>query len=695
MKALLNRTWNLCRLGSDIFDQQRNGIVLLTLVPFLISGTFFAMLNGELSASFEGSTPQIFKPTAALALTVLTGTLLLKQRTIHFVGPLMAAVTLLAMALKQADLLDRIKINWFANVGWSYLYGIYFVTVCLSVIQIARGPTMSTWLFRAIALLLILDVILSVLFSGWSVLHPLFLAYFPSQFGVLIGLMTLMLVRMVVKFITENAETKKRMSEVDPVFMRSVWWTSFRLWWPMLAIFAVCLLGYGYLNDRLINRPLIEHLDNFEARTDPHPVVFEGGAPLSATAPQSETVEAASTALTTRMIAKQTEAINARIDATMDGSQNTIDSIMGAADTSLPHRFPGTHTRRCGFLDIICYIENGIKSMINSAYASARANMLADLKAELQQQKKNGEDIQANAKAEVLTRAAELERQSHRRIRDTATGLRYAGWATLAYSILILAKSFMIVFARVFYAKVSTTPARPDDAAPRSRAQPGRMATLGSQHKLAPGDGYWRYFISFKACGNNVVDRRRIPQSMALVLKRLWSRNYMMCLVDFKADKAIKSCDLIVDPPAEIVQWDLKKNDEVFVDMGAVIGFSDSCQLRGCISLSLGALIFGRVFYHSIQGPGRLYIKTRSAPLAAGKPGTNNIMQASSLVAWRRDTEFNVVSSLTVGDTFLSGYSIRKADRRQHMVIYDTSQTRRVSASGGILRMARAFLIPF
>ncbi len=70
-------------------------------------------------------------------------------------------------------------------------------------------------------------------------------------------------------------------------------------------------------------------------------------------------------------------------------------------------------------------------------------------------------------------------------------------------------------------------------------------------------------------------------------------------------------------------------------------------------------------------------------------------MRASSLVAWRRNTEFNVISSLTVGDTFFSGYSVRKADPRDHVVLYDTSQSRRAGASGGILRMTRAFLLPF
>ena len=167
-----------------------------------------------------------------------------------------------------------------------------------------------------------------------------------------------------------------------------------------------------------------------------------------------------------------------------------------------------------------------------------------------------------------------------------------------------------------------------------------------------------------------------------------------MCLVDFSAAKGVASCDLIVDPPAQIVQWDLLEEEEVFVDMRTVVGFSRSCRLERHISLSLGALIFGRAIYHSVNGPGRLFLRTESEPLAGADRGTGNIMQGSSLIAWRRDTQFNLISSLTVSDIFLSGYSVRKADNRGHLVVYDTSQTRRISTTGGILRLARAFLLP-
>jgi hypothetical protein len=141
--------------------------------------------------------------------------------------------------------------------------------------------------------------------------------------------------------------------------------------------------------------------------------------------------------------------------------------------------------------------------------------------------------------------------------------------------------------------------------------------------------------------------------------------------------------------------WDLGADDEIFIDVNTLIGFSEGCRLGRTISLSLGSLIFGRAIYHSIKGPGRIFIKTKSAPIAGADKAAANIMQASSLVAWRRDTTFHVISSLTKSDIFFSGYSIRKASADKHLVIYDTSQSRRMGTGQGIVKMIRAFLMPF
>ncbi len=680
----------------DVISGQLTGVALLTLLPFIINGYLF-------SPFAETATHAVYLPQAAIALIGLCLITLAVSRDYRFVMCLFSSVILFGMAEKNTEMFDIAQIR---DAPWYIFNTLYTFTGALTFVVILRKPTLSTWLFRLVVVLLLADVALSIAGIEFAFLGPLFLAYFPSQVSVLLCLTILAILRMIAKFYLENAETRAKVRRTDPRYMRRVRVSTLKLWWPMLVIFGVFTLAYHLMSEPLVSRPLVTHLDTLDASGKPvhkTALVPESAGPdviVDAQAPPERTVEIAAQEAVARINVKLQAEFKTKVTKQIDAAGANKAKAMAAAEGALPERFPGTEPSRCGFLDFGCYIQNGIKSMITSAYRSSRASMLAEFQGKLDEI----DETAANAEQQIIdafTGAADnFSGFTQQRIGETATGLRLAGWAALCYSLLILVKSYMIVFARVFCARVATALATPDEdeTGPedgRSGPPVGAMTARGSQHRLDRADGFDRYYVNFRACGNNVVDRRRVPQPLRLIFRRLRARNYAMCLVDFGAGDGITSCDIIVDPPSEIVQWDLKDGDEAFIDMSALVGFTDTCRLSRCFSLSLGALIFGRLIYHSIQGPGRVFLRTKSAPLAGTDPGTSNIMRASSLVAWRRDTEFNVISSLTVGDTFFSGYSVRKADPRDHVVLYDTSQSRRSGASGGILRMTRAFLLPF
>ncbi|MFD1158181.1 hypothetical protein [Roseovarius aestuarii] len=699
----------------EILREEQNGIVLLTLMPFMISGIIFAPWNAEMTAELALS-PQVYLPWVAVVLVGVAVAAALVTRALAPAVASVSALILLAIALKDQRPLEAFGLGalitppeppqegqvlpepyrFFQGIEMTTFFTLYTLTGLLSLLAATLQPTLSRMLFRTVLIVLILDLILFSFFGGRTLAGALFRGYFPSQISVLISLTVLMVLRMLVKFKQENRGTHQATKKTDPRLLRSVRKTTLKLWWPMPLIFLFFLILYIILNDRWVHQPMIRTLNSLEASGDV--TVYEGGAALPspdfAGAPP-DTVESAAEHAVERLVNAQTAAITARIRAEQQKFDGNTDAVLNATREVMPGRFPGTRTRRCGFLDFGCYIQNGIKSMINSAYVSARENMLEDFRRDLERADGGVANNSAAAIAEVERRAGVMKAQTRRRINDTATGLRYFGLASLLFSILILIKSQMIVFARVFYARVPFRAATAEEEDEATAGKIGKTTARGSQLELRSTDGHARYYLAFRACGNNVVDRRRIPQPLQLVIKRLFSRNLAMCLVDFEADKQIKSCDLIVDPPAEILEWNLLEGDEVFVDISTLIGFSEGCRLGRTISLSLGALIFGRAIYHSVKGPGRLFLRTESKPLVGAGKATRSIMQSSSLIAWRRDAQFNIVSSLTVSDTFLSSFSVRKADRRQHVVVYDTSQCRRVGMGGGILRMVRAFLLPF
>lgn len=693
MKSVPERYRKMINSVPSVLRAQQNGIALLTLVPFMISGMIFAPWNQEMLQEMARAAPQNYGLVPAIVLVVLTSAALIFIRRADFTFCFVSSLILLAMAVKASPWIARVLgQDIMPGIGFEMFYGLYTLTGILTFASVVLRPTVSAWGFRTVAGVMIFDILMFTFSSGWTILGPLFTAYFPSQISVLICLTALMFFRMIAKLIQENGPTRARTREADPRLLKGVRLTTLRLWWPMPLLFLVSALLYHWLDESFVKTPLKDYLNNIEAREKPS--VYPGGDVLQAVgpAPDFDTVEDAANDAIRRLLEKQSAEIRGRVVVQADRMDGTTDSIEREVRSNLPDRFPGTRTSGCGFLDISCYIKNGIKSMINSAYVSGRESMMADLRRKLDGMDEGARRDAAQINRLVDEQLSQLSAQTNRRISDTATGLKYVGWVMLFYGLMILMKSMMIVFARVFYDRVTVSLAQTEEGETIKKV--GRMSKKGSRLELARGDGHDQYYVAFRACGNNVVDRRRIPQPTKLVVKRLFSRNLAMCLVDFSAAKGVASCDLIVDPPAQIVQWDLLEEEEVFVDMRTVVGFSRSCRLERHISLSLGALIFGRAIYHSVNGPGRLFLRTESEPLAGADRGTGNIMQGSSLIAWRRDTQFNLVSSLTVSDIFLSGYSVRKADNRGHLVVYDTSQTRRISTTGGILRLARAFLLP-
>lgn len=672
---------------------QRSGIALWTLLPFIISGIIFDPWNTDIIEDLSEGTPYIYPfPVAAFLLLICVGVMIRTKSAVFLMCTLSSAL-LCAMALKHQGWV------FVDEPDWHIFYTLYAFTAFLTFPVIALRPTLSTLAFRATTVFLTIDVLFSIYMPSWSVLAPFFLAYFPSQVSVVVCLMILMTLRMLWKFHKENEATRAQVRAAAPDLMKSVRWKTASLWWPMLVIFGICIYGYQTLQERYVNQPLTAHLNGLG--TEQPLEILEGYSVKLPLEGNPSNVEDASKAAVARLSAAQSKAIQNKINQEIKNAGNSKKAIITGVKKSLPQRFPGTGLSDCDLLDVDCYGANIVKRTINSAYRSARRSMIADLNRRLNVLKRSGTASAKDFKKAVDDSFRTFSKETNRRIGDTAMGMRYINWASLIYGILVLFKTLMIVFARVFYATISTAPGQKteDEDGDRhedlSKTTRGKMKRVKHKYTLEKNDGYERYFVNFRCCGNNVVDRRRIPQPFTSAIRRIFSKNYVMCEVDLSADQNVTACDIIVDPPAEIVMWDLGDNDEVFIDMHALIGFSSGCTLGRVISLSLGSLIFGRAIYYSVKGPGRIFVKTSSASIAAGDQNASNVMQSSSLIAWQRETRFNVISALTRRDTFFSGYSIRKFGTARHMVIYDTSQKCRVGTGQGIFKMARAFFVPF
>lgn len=206
---------------------QLSGIGLLTLLPFIIMGLIFDPWNGDIIESMTAGTPYIYHPFVAAILVVLTLAVTIVTKKTTFITCVLSSGLLLGMALKQHEMLFT------EGPDWRTFYTLYAFTALLSFPVIARRPTVSSWLFRTVLVLLLLDMIVTVFTPSYAVLSPLFMAYFPSHVSIIICILLIALLRMIRKLHTENAPTRKQLRELavaDPQARKKLRIQTLSLW---------------------------------------------------------------------------------------------------------------------------------------------------------------------------------------------------------------------------------------------------------------------------------------------------------------------------------------------------------------------------------------------------------------------------------------------------------------------------------
>jgi Mitochondrial biogenesis AIM24 len=672
----LFETWLATREGAIVATLGLSCLVVA--LPFMQTGMFgpiyaYDLLIGETGATAVKLAPP--KTWVAMSLTVLISFLVAVTRCFPFLVALPAIWTLYLTGGKPLS----------EHPVASFLYIMCALTI-LGLLawrgHISKNP------LAAGVLLLMAEAILPFFDFYPTVYGSLFVDYTVFPVNVLTLLAIWLLSRLVLKAIHENLSTLREAKWLD---LCDIAKETLKLWWPMGLIFIVFTALNIYVQSWVITPMIIESIDLDRLEMKEPPDSMERIKLLGV--PTDQQSKSTSEALTRNLEARSAKfkgEINQTAADINAAGNSRIDQIVPFARQRLPARFPGTDQRRCG-INPGCLIANGVKSMINSGYISARESMMQELNAKVAEAKGDVAQARKNVVDHIIKEVDRFTHDATTRVQQTASGLSLLGWILQLYAIVVLIESFLIVFARLYYKTEGVVIDRADDAAD---VPPGKITVSPSELQLTRRAPMKTYFV-FKVVGPNAVDRRRIPQPLSLALARIFTGRYMMCLIDLSDRQYEQGCEIKVDAPREIIVWQINKDQEVFIRLSDLIGFSETCRLGRRISLSVASLVFGRTFFQYIKGPGTLYLKSESNAIAGGGDDTRQIMHSSSLMAWSRNSEFNIVSSLTIIDVFFSGFSIRKLNRKSYLVAYDTSQKRRVGTIRGIWRMARTFVLPF
>ena len=371
-------------------------------------------------------------------------------------------------------------------------------------------------------------------------------------------------------------------------------------------------------------------------------------------------------------------------------SGESAEAGVYAGFDSLPVRFPGTETKKCRWYDIGCLLANGVKSTANSFYVKQKrqleAKVISDFGSARADKEADAQEAVSSASDSLNSGIVELSGATRAAIGRLSLSLRILGVVLTAYSLLVLAKSFLIVLARVIYNSRPIHPLRlAKDSIGKAVKPSGSVFTIDPKSQD-------RLYIRRGAIGLNVIEKLRLPHWRSAIISRIWNGCYYLSYID--GASLDEPCDIRLDSPAELVVWDITPGQEVVFSFADFVGMSEDILLKRYVSLRLGSLVFGRVFYQCARGRGKLILRTHAKAITGEDGFAASSFHSGGLIGWSSNNEYFVKSSLTKMDVFFSGCNLRKTPG--NVLAYDTSQLRRKDGVlSGIWRMIGTFLLPF
>ncbi|MEW7292802.1 AIM24 family protein [Aquimarina sp. 2304DJ70-9] len=377
-----------------------------------------------------------------------------------------------------------------------------------------------------------------------------------------------------------------------------------------------------------------------------------------------------------------------------DDMPTQVDDVFkGIFRPSLPEMAPVFKEEDCGFwgkLNFPCQAKNSAKRSINTSYIAQRNEMRGVLVGEV---KKSAKDIQDGVEGstdsvnglmrEEIDTIIEKLKFTIQSTFDTILFINLL--LDIAFGFLIL-KSFLYVFSRVAFSSDDenyVTLLESD-----SNTSKGKLHESGNQYTIDPVSTKENYFISRSFEPSGRAPKFSLPQWKAAVLVRIFTRNYAMNKVVMKSRS--EAVHFKAMGSHEFVEWDIKEGEEVVFHFKNFVGMSEGIKISAVVSLRLTSLLFGRLIFTTAKGPGKLILLTKGEPITAGHVNANASIATSRILAWQKNTRFNVESELNLIDVFMSGIYLKK--KEDDLILIDADV--KGPSKNGIVRFIKNFLLP-
>ncbi len=360
---------------------------------------------------------------------------------------------------------------------------------------------------------------------------------------------------------------------------------------------------------------------------------------------------------------------------------------------TLPEMAPVFKEEDCGFwgkLNFPCQAKNSAKRSVNDSYTQQRGIMLGSLTEQVRNSANGTQE-------EVAQSTISINQTINSQIDEVISKLKFTIQSTfdtitfinllldIAFGFLIL-KSFLYVFSRVAFSSDDenyVTLLESD-----SNSLKGTLHKFGNQYTIDPSVTKDNYFISRSFEPSGRAPKFSLPQWKSAILARIFTRNYAMNKVQMSSRpekvhfKAMGS--------HEFVEWEIKEGEEVVFHFKNFVGMSEGIKISAIVSLRLTSLLFGRIIFTTAKGPGKLILLTTGEPITAGESIAESSIATSRILAWQKNTRFNVESELNLVDVFMSGIYLKKKEKDLILIDADVKGP----SKNGVVRFIKNFILP-
>ena len=273
------------------------------------------------------------------------------------------------------------------------------------------------------------------------------------------------------------------------------------------------------------------------------------------------------------------------------------------------------------------------------------------------------------------------------------TVIDFIAWVSLLTLIMVIVKSLMYIFARIFFGGEDDDKRVIQFEPTKHPRQQGKIDEVSDTLTLTAEKG--EYFYVNKAYDfANAPPDEVTPQASRAVLSRF--KNGVWHLNKIRAAKVKDAEDAPyrrIPSDERVVVWTLKPGDSVVFSWKNFVGMSDSIRIRAQYSWQLSSLVFGRMYYVVASVDADSPVDGTLLLVARGSDGIRETSSPSNspdqLLAWQTTTRFRLRASLSFRNVYRSGIQIKASD--SDLAVMHLSDKKQMTGAAAFLKY---FLLP-